>query len=185
MSLFKKTLSQGVFVGLGLTLVVFLTTPSVFAQKKARAPVLALEEDDDFPRFTIDLGVSIGSYDDRNYTEASLGLNTYFKDWLIWRNAAFGRFVSEADDIYGLDSSLRAVGRVGRNSNVGLTAFAGPGYRMVNKGDGAPFAEAGAILRLGGFSLGGGAKVLFYGEREGLPNQDTIYFIILAGGATL
>ncbi len=155
-----------------------------FAQKRAPSA-----SDDDgrggYPKFTLDLGVSLGSYGETNYTEASLGLNTYFMDWFIWRNAGFGRFASGIDDVYGLDSSLRAVGRMG-TSALGLTAFAGPGYRTVNKGDNAPFAEAGVILRLGGFSLGGGAKVLYYSSREGdLPKRDTIYFIILAGGATL
>ncbi len=165
-----------------LTVMIIFASSMSFAQGARRAaPVVQ-----DYPKFTLDLGVSVGSYSGVSYTEANLGLNTYFADWFIFRNAAFGRFASGLDDVYGLDSSARFVGRLGEGSRVGLTAFAGPGYRMVNRGDNAPFAEAGTLLRLGGFSIGGGAKVLFYNSSlEGRPASDTIYFLILAGGATL
>ncbi len=135
-------------------------------------------------RVTYDLGAAVGSYNNISYTEIGLGLNWFFNDYLVWRNALFSRFGSEIDSIYGLDSSVRGVLGAG-NSALGITVFAGPGYRFVSKGDNAPFLEGGLILKLAGFSLGGGAKALYYSNRAGgLPNQETIYFIILSGGGS-
>jgi hypothetical protein len=133
---------------------------------------------------TFDLGASLGSVNDVNYTEANLGLNLYFFEWLAWRNAIFGRFLSGQDAIWGLDSSVRGILNLGDGA-LGMTAFAGPGYRFVNKGDNAPLLEAGIVFRLAGIALGGGAKTIINSAvRSSAPN-DTQYFLILAGGGSL
>jgi hypothetical protein len=133
---------------------------------------------------TFDLGASLGSVNDVHYTEANLGLNLYFYEWLAWRNALFGRFASGEETIWGLDSSVRGVLNLGGGA-LGLTAFAGPGYRFINKGDNAPLVEAGIVFRLAGIALGGGAKTIINSAvRDGAPN-DTQYFLILAGGGSL
>lgn len=150
--------------------------------------VLAAHSGDEF-RLTYDLSGSIGSTAGRNYQEISLGLNAHFQDWFIWRNAGFGRFVSGSDNVYGLDTSGRFVLDLG-DSKLGLTAFVGPGYRFAtssgnSQADSAPFAEAGATVKLGGLHIGGGAKTVFNSVvRPGAP-EDTQYFLILGGGGVL
>ncbi|MEK7354823.1 MAG: hypothetical protein AAB250_00140, partial [Bdellovibrionota bacterium] len=89
-----------------------------------------------------------------------------------------------ADNIYGLDTSLRGIFSVG-NAAGGFTAFAGPGWRFVSRGDSPPFAEAGVVVKLGGISLGGGLKTLFNGVVRQGAESDTQYFFILAGGGSL
>lgn len=158
-----------------------LVTPS--AVEQVRPSDLHQASDGDFPHFSYDLGASFGSYDDSSYTEVDLGLNTYFKEWLIWRNALFGRWAEHQDAVYGLDSSVRAAATFG-GSGLGIHAFAGPGYRFVNRGDNVPFAEAGMIFRVLGFQLGGGAKVLYYSAIHNGYANDTLYFIILSGGGS-
>lgn len=137
----------------------------------------------DYPIFTYDLGFSAGSYSGRNYSEFNFGLNTFFRDWIAWRNALFARFV-EPENIYGLDSSGRLYWRP-EIGPFGFTAFGGPGFRFVSKGSNLPFGEAGLILRLGGFSLGGGVKVLFNSLVDSRLTNDTSYFVILSGGGQL
>lgn len=130
-------------------------------------------------KITYDLGISGGSTGSVNYTEANLGFNVYVADWLAWRNAIFGRF-SSSTTIYGLDSSVRGILDLAI-----LTAFAGPGWRIVNQGVSAPLVEAGAVVKLAGLSIGGGVKTILNSwAAPGLQN-DTQYFIILAGGGSL
>lgn len=141
------------------------------------------------PRLTYDLGASAGSYGGFSYSEINLGLNWYFADWVAWRNSVFSRFGS-GESASGLDSSLRfeynAVGE-----DFGLKAFAGPGYRFSSKNLSAAFAEGGVVFRVGGLSLGAGAKVMHYNDPgtdrfgDSLPRQDTSYFLILGGGGAL
>lgn len=134
-------------------------------------------------RVTFDLGASSGSTNSVSYTELNLGLNAYFYEWLAWRNAIFGRFMTGSSGVYGLDSSLRGI--IEASGFMGFTAFAGPGYRFVNQGRGAPFFETGIVLKLAGLALGGGVKtVLTSWAQSGAPNE-TQYFIILAGGGSL
>ncbi|MDZ4082566.1 MAG: hypothetical protein U1E10_06505 [Bdellovibrionales bacterium] len=147
-------------------------------------------------RFTYDISASVGSVSsssgDSSYTEIALGLNTFFSDWLVWRNSGFTRMGQGFDGTYGLDSSARFVLNVG-DSTLGLNAFLGPGYRVIlnqsstatNQTDSAPFAEAGAVFRLGGLNLGGGMKSVFNSMVRSGAKDDVQYFLILSGGGTL
>lgn len=135
-------------------------------------------------RITYDVGLSAGNANNVSYTEANLGINAYFMDYFSWRNSIFSRFITGQDNIYGLDTSLRGIFSAG-NSAGGFTAFAGPGWRFVSRGDSAPFAEAGVVVKLAGISLGGGVKSVYNSAiRQGAEN-DTQYFLILAGGGSL
>lgn len=140
--------------------------------------------DDNFNKITFDVGLSAGNTNGASYTEANLGINAYFLDYFAWRNSIFSRFVTGQDNVYGLDTSLRGVFSAG-NQNGGFTAFAGPGWRFVSKGDSAPFAEGGVVVKLGGISIGGGAKAVFNSAIRSGAADDTQYFLILAGGGTL
>jgi hypothetical protein len=140
------------------------------------------------PRATFDLGASSGSYSSGgntySYTELNLGLNLFFAEWLDWRNAVFYRLVSGADNIYGLDTSLRGILGIG-GRGLGLTLFAGPGYRFPNEGGNVPFAEAGVIFKASGFALGGGIRTFLNSWVSSGVANDTQYFIILSGGGSL
>lgn len=133
---------------------------------------------------TYDLGVSAGKYSDTSYTEANFGLNWYAQNWLAWRNAIFGRFQSDSQTAYGLDSSLRLIADVGAE-RAGFTAFIAPGYRFASGTSSAPFAEEGLMLHLGGLTIGAGAKqILDSWVHTGAAN-DNQYFFILGGGGVL
>lgn len=146
-------------------------------------------------RFTYDISASVGSVSSStgssSYTEIALGLNTFFSDWFVWRNSAFTRMGQGYDGTYGLDSSARFVLNLG-DSALGLNAFLGPGYRVIlnqstgaNQTDSAPFAEAGAVFRLGGLNLGGGMKSVFNSMVRPGSKDDVQYFLILSGGGSL
>ena len=140
-------------------------------------------------RLTYDLGASTGSYGGASYSEINLGLNWYFADWMSWRNAVFTR-QGTGQNTSGLDTSLRFEYN-NAGENFGVKAFAGPGYRFASKSLSAAFAEAGLVFKLGGISIGAGAKTMVYtspGEDSvgtTLPKQDTSYFLILGGGGVL
>jgi hypothetical protein len=159
------------FVGL------LLSGPSSFA---ASAPAAS---GDGFS-LTYDMGVSTGSSGGRSYSEASLGLNAFISDWFVWRNAGFGRFSDATETVYGLDSSARLMADIGDRA-IGMTAFVGPGYRFVTRGDSAPFAEAGLTLHAGGLSIGGGAKRVFNSAIRSDAADDTQYFIVLSGSGRI
>lgn len=133
-------------------------------------------------KFSYDIGFSAGTYNSVSYSEAEVGLSYHALPFLDWRNAAYVRFQNPTN-IYGLDSSLRLVGDFGVGV-AGVYAFAGPGYRFASQGSGAPFIEAGAVVRLAGFSLGGGMKRLMYSVSTSGATDDTMYFIILGGGGS-
>jgi hypothetical protein len=137
----------------------------------------------EFPRFTYDLGASSGSVDGLTYTEIDLGLNTFFIDWLAWRNAVFYRFQSGASSVYGLDTSVRGVLGVGGRS-LGMTLFAGPGFRFINQGQNAPFVEGGIIAKVAGLALGVGAKTIFNSMASSGSPDDHQIFLILSGGGS-
>lgn len=94
------------------------------------------------------------------------------------------------DGTYGLDSSARFLMNLG-DSSLGLNAFAGPGYRVIinqsgtNQMNSAPFAEAGAVLRLGGLNLGGGVKSVFNSMIRDTDKDDVQYFFTLSGGGAI
>ena len=135
-------------------------------------------------RLTFDLGLSSGSVGGFNYTEFNLGLNWYFTSFLAWRNAVFARLASGVSTVYGLDSSVRGILSLG-GSELGLTAFAGPGFRFVTLGANVPFAEAGVVFKLPVLALGGGVKTFFNNWVTPNAPSDTQYFIILSGGGSL
>jgi hypothetical protein len=146
-------------------------------------------------RFTYDVSASVGSVSNSagnsSYTEIALGLNSFFSDWFVWRNSGFTRMGQGYDGTYGLDSSARFVLNLG-DSAFGLNAFLGPGYRVIlnqstgaNQTDSAPFAEAGAVFRLGGLNLGGGMKSVFNSLVRQGSKDDVQYFLILSGGGSL
>lgn len=138
---------------------------------------------------TYDLGASAGSYGGQSYSEIDVGLNWYVQDWLNWRNAVFSRFGSGQTNA-GLDTSLRLESN-NQGENFGLKAFVGPGYRFSTQELSAAFGEAGVIFRVGGLSIGGGLKAMYYpnpgldsrGDR--LSRTDTTYFLIVGGGGVL
>lgn len=144
------------------------------------------------PTLTYDLGGAAGTYVGQSYTEINLGLNWKLADYLVWRNAVFARMVSGADNLYGLDTSLRLQHYASSDDGrFGLGFFGGPGYRFSKTNASALFAEAGVQVKLGGINLGGGVKYFNYpnpgndGAGNKLPSNDTVYFLILSGGGTL
>lgn len=144
-------------------------------------PAMAASE---HPTLTYDLGVSTGRYGGHTYYEANLGLNYFAEDWLAWRNAIFGRIDDPSRNVYGLDTSLRAIADIG-DARTGLTAFVGPGFRFANGVSSAPFAEEGLVIHLGGLSIGGGAKQVFNSLTHTGEADDMQYFVILGGGGSL
>jgi hypothetical protein len=145
----------------------------------------ALAADDDGIGITYDLGVSSGKDTaDNTYTEANVGLNLQ-KSFVAWRNSIFGRFVTGQENIYGLDSSIRGILEDQTGETFGYHLFAGPGYRFVTKGENLPFAEAGLVLRLGGVSIGGGAKMFLNELVDKNTKNETQYMIILGGGGRI
>ena len=135
-------------------------------------------------RMTFDLGLSSGSIKGKTYTELDLGLNAYFMDYFVWRNAVWARFADQVDNIYGVDSSVRAIYSIG-NSSGGFTTFAGPGFRVASRGDSAPFLEGGAVVKFAGIAIGAGLKSILNSWVHTNADNDTQFFLILAGGGTL
>ena len=142
-------------------------------------------DDDRAGRVTYDIGVSSGTTNDISYTEANLGLNWWFHQSFAWRNSFFGRFQTGVDTVYGVDTSVRGSHTFELSEASHLNVFAGPGWRFANKGGNAPIAEGGVVLRLGGLSIGGGAKAIFHEVVDKNAENDVQYFIILGGGGTL
>lgn len=136
-------------------------------------------------RMTFDLGLSVGSADDIDYTEVNLGLNYYMERWLAWRNAVFGRFASEVNSVYGLDTSARGILDATFGDAGGVVAFGGPGWRFVSEGRQAPFVEGGLVFKFAGINIGGGAKSILNKVVDKDMGNDTQYFIILSGGGSL
>jgi hypothetical protein len=136
-----------------------------------------------------DIGASTGSYNSYSYSEVTLGLNWYLFDNFIWRNAAFTRFGSQSDSTLGVDSSFRFIfdSKPDRD-DMGFTIFGGPGYRVSSEKYSGPFLEAGALLKFGGLSIGGGVKSISYtspgknADGTDNPKTDSVLFIIIAGG---
>ncbi len=191
---FKNLQHPGVFISTTLALlyvvaVCFASMPGV-----AYAGTSEVEESTGV-RFSYDISASMGSVStstgSSSYTEIALGLNAFFSDWLIWRNSGFTRMGQGYDGTYGLDTSARFVLNLG-DAALGLNAFIGPGYRVIlgqssgtNQAGSSPFAEAGAVVRLGGLNLGGGVKSVFNSAVRSGEKDDVQYFLILSGGGML
>ena len=135
-------------------------------------------------KLTFDVGLASGSVNSKSYTEANAGLSYYFVDYMAWRNAAFYRFVSGSQNVFGIDTSLRGILALG-DQPLGFTAYAGPGIRFVNIGDNAPFVEAGAAFKLAGFAIGAGVKQIYNNLVNRSSENDTQFMIILAGAGAL
>ncbi|HEY8271656.1 MAG TPA: hypothetical protein VIG33_12265 [Pseudobdellovibrionaceae bacterium] len=143
------------------------------------------------PTFSYDISASSGTENSNTYSELKLNLNWYLNDWLNWRNGIFSRFGSNIQAVNGLDSSLLAAFDTSTEGDqFGVQVFAGPGVRMASADNSAVTAEAGIIFKLGGISLGGGAKYLsYFSTRKDLlgivlPKDETQYFIVLSGSGS-
>lgn len=140
--------------------------------------------DSAYAKLTWDLGASAGSSGGNSYTEGSVGLNYFLMDWLAWRNALFARFTTP-ENVYGLDSSLRAFANLGLTEKSSMTFFGGPGFRFISKGQNTPFVEGGVVAKLGGFNIGGGAKHFLLKSMDPTLADETQFFLILSGGGSL
>jgi hypothetical protein len=136
-------------------------------------------------RVTYDIGISSGKSNEISYTETHLGLNWWFHESFAWRNSFFGRFQTGVDNIYGIDTSIRGSHTIELGEESSANVFLGPGWRFVNEGKNAPIAEGGLVMKLGGLSIGGGAKAVFNKVVDKTMEDDIQYFIILGGGGTL
>jgi hypothetical protein len=136
----------------------------------------------DYPRFTFDVSGAAGANTFGSFYELQGGVNTFFNEWFVWRNAPFYRFFG-ANSAFGLDSSLRAQASLPAG-NFTPTFMAGAGYRLVSFGTSAPFLEAGLGLRAGGLNLNLGAKYLFNTFIDAAsPNQFLYSVGVSAGGS--
>ena len=133
---------------------------------------------------TWDIGASTGQTNKANYSEIGVGVNWYFLDWMAWRNAAFARFQTGENAAAGIDTSVRPIFHFGDNK-FGLTTFFGPGYRFVTRGVNAPFGEAGVVFNISQVSVGVGGKAIMNEWSNSRYENDTQFFIILAGSGTL
>lgn len=139
-----------------------------------------------------DLGGGSGSRNGETYSEIHLGLNWFVQDWLNWRNALFTQFGSRIDSVYGLDSAvLFNIDTYNQSRTLGIELYAGPGVRMATEKSNAVFGQAGITFALGGLRIGGGVQILHYMEDRTdknnniLDKDETMYFIVLAGGGSL
>lgn len=138
------------------------------------------------PTVTYDVSGSSGSTNGTNtYTEVQLGVNYFIQPWLKWRNAPFYRFRSTQAAAYGLDSSLLGTTALpiseGLIANVGV----GGGYRLINTGMSAPFAEGTGGVNVGGLRLQGSVKRVFNSVVRKGAREDTIYTITIGGSGVV
>lgn len=181
-------------VSIWVLLMMFLHSNVIFAydlptRKTYQKRPASIEEANEYykfkPTLSYDLSFSFGQYGQTQYSEATLGLNWRLKKQFIWRNALFSRFQNIDDSPSGLDS----IARFELNSQtdiVNTLFFIGPGLRFASSNQISPIGEVGLILKIGGMTLGGGAKLIFYDQpKEGYPSEDIQYFIILSGSGDL
>jgi len=147
---------------------------------------IAAAEPAEPPTVTYDIGGSSGSSNgSTTYTEVQLGVNYFILPWLKWRNAPFYRIRSTLPAAYGLDSSLIGTTSLplteGASANFGL----GGGYRLINTGKSAPFAEGSAGISVGGVRIQGSVKRVFNSVARKGAREDTIYSITFGGGGVL
>lgn len=181
----KKSLRVGRRILIFSVMLVLFSPESPAQNRRAPSPASG-------SALTYDIGASTGQYNGQSYTEIDVGLSWRMLDWLIWRNAVFNRSSSGGASTFGLDSSLRAeYSLVSTDQSMAMTFFGGPGVRVSKTENSASFVEAGFKMRLGGLSLGAGAKSFSYfnpgNDPSGrpLPKGDTVYFLILSGGGSL
>ncbi len=130
-----------------------------------------------------DVGLVSGSLGNVNYTEAHVGLNFSFLDFLVWRNSVFGRFANTT--AFGLDSTLRLQQMIGDANSLALGVYGGGGYRFITAGRNAPLVEAGVLGRFGGLGLGVGIRSILNSVADSGATNDTQYMLVLTGGGVL
>ncbi len=113
-----------------------------------------------FRRFRFDGGGSVGSSNRGSFYEINLGVSYFVTEWLIWRNAPFFRFQSGATNSFGLDSSVRGQYSPPVAAEFSPTLMVGAGFRFINTGSHAPFAEAGLGLRVSDIQIQLGVKYI-------------------------
>lgn len=118
------------------------------------------EKPKSFRRFRFDGGGSIGSSNRGSFQEVNLGVSYYVLEWLIWRNAPFFRFQSGASNSYGLDSSIRGQYAIPAAPDFSPAIALGAGFRFINTGRHAPFAEVGLGARVSEVSIQLGVKYI-------------------------
>lgn len=166
----------------------FLLEPSAEAQKQKRKRVRSKSPSSTqvhYPRFSYDFGVAAGSANSSSFFELSVGLNTFFTNWFIWRNAAFYRLGDADQSFAGLDTSAR-LRRLTPVSEDGLINFyIGTGYRFVTKGSNVPFVESGLGYYGPSVSLGLGLKMLLNSMVVDGAENTLIFSLLLSGGGGL
>lgn len=113
-----------------------------------------------FRRFRFDGGGSVGSSSRGSFYEVNLGVSYYALEWLIWRNAPFFRFQSGSSNSYGLDSSIRGQYAVAVAPDFSPSFLVGAGFRFINTGRHAPFAEVGLGARVSEVNIHLGVKYI-------------------------
>ena len=154
--------------------VVLLTAP---------AALFAFESFDSYPGFSYDIGAGSGYSSDGGFYEINGALNTHFLSWLVWRNSAFFRGQTDADNFFGLDTSMQAGSRFELGPQAMLDYHGGAGYRFTSIGDHAPFAETGASYRAGGLRIGANAKYILY-DVVGEDRDNEFVFSVSVSGST-
>ncbi len=159
-------------------LIPILSSFALAAEKPAPAQ-------EDFKRFSIDLGGSSNFNQDSSVFEANVGVNYYVMRWLVWRNAPFYRSQTGMNAAFGLDSSLQGVFRERLAEGIEPNLRLGGGYRVINiGGSSAPFLEGGAGLNVQGITVGASAKRIFHSVvTTGMANE-TLYSLTFSGGTS-
>lgn len=143
----------------------------------------SFESFDSYPSFSYEIGAGSGYSSVGGFYEINAALNTHLQAWLVWRNSGFFRGQTEADDYFGVDTSLQAGSRVRTGERAWLDYHGGAGYRFTSIGKHAPFGEAGVTYRAGGLRLGANAKYILYElVSEGRDNE--FVFSVSISGST-
>lgn len=110
--------------------------------------------------------------------EYGIGANAHFYRWLAWRNLIFIRQASESSpQFFGVDSSERISYNHPLSKTFGLSIFAAPGFRLAGGGHAAPFAEAGAGVRIATVNISGGARKLLNSWIDTGGRDETQFFL--------
>ncbi len=163
------------------TLLAILTVTCI--SLTAPAALFAFETFDSYPGFSYDIGAGSGYSSDGGFYEINGALNTHLQSWLVWRNSVFFRGQTDADNFFGLDTSMQAGGRLNMGPQALFDYHGGAGYRFTSIGDHAPFAEAGAGYRFGGLQIGANAKYILY-DVVGEDRDNEFVFSISVSGST-
>lgn len=145
----------------------------------------AFAADSSQPTITYDVGGSSGNVNGKSYMEVNVGINYFLLPWLKWRNAPFYRFRSDIPAAYGLDSSLIGTTTLELAEQTHLNLGVGGGYRLINTGKSAPFAEGQVGFGVGGMRIQGSVKRVFNASVRPGSKDDTIYSITFGGSGVV